>query len=622
MTFVQAAIEVLSASRAPRNLATLWARIEAQGLVQTSGKTPQATLSVELRRASIGSQLKYTVPVPVFYRTEGGEYGLLEWLSEEDKEEHRLQEVSRNHRSTTAGQNWREGLWFLVDEHTQEHGIVPEFRMHWAGRPDLQVEIIVVDGQPHAKVTKELRLLIESLDEEALLSRLQSDKQREYWKLRANRILDPATKTVSLLVAFSAALLPTATKRATINLNIYESQQVDLNEFGKLLPKAQQQLLKEGGLSGSCSLNEIGDALGLRGSGPKSKSTTPTADDGEIDATESEWEGHHNVIFFGPPGTGKSHAVQQIVKNALQGQLFRVTFHPETTYHDFVGTYRPTVGWLDGEGSFADADGNSSRREPRVYYRFEPGPFSRALVAAARDPHKNVVLVIEEINRGNCAAIFGDVFQLLDRASESHASYGLSDYSITPVSEWAHWLNSELPNDIAAWDGSSLRLPKNLYLFATMNTSDQGLFPMDSAFRRRWGMSYKGVTAPKSLLTRVPLHAGDTEGMLWREFSVPLNEEIVSYKGNDDKQLGPFFIRPRPGSHLVSPSDFASKVLYYLWSEVFRDAPNRLFLDGIATYDQLVSRYKDGKEIFRPEFTGQSDEPVTPVAEETPIGDA
>jgi hypothetical protein len=362
------------------------------------------------------------------------------------------------------------------------------------------------------------------------------------------------------------------------------------------------------------TIAEIRKALGLRGAmgvidDPADDEDDDSAEPAEADDEVSTWQLHHNVIFFGPPGTGKSYTVNQIVKETLEAEVHRVTFHPEYSYFDFVGMFRPCVGWLETASRFTGADGSADRREPRVYYGFEPGPFSRALASAARNPERNVVLIIEEINRGNCAAIFGDVFQLLDRAADAGKRvHGVSEYPIRPSAEWAAWLSGELGDGSEVWKDGSLRLPANLYLYATMNTSDQSLFPMDTAFRRRWGMSYRGIEAPAGLKTRIPLHAGDTVGMPWVHFAGPINREIVAHKGTDDMQMGPYFVRPQPGTSLVTPLEFSSKVLFYLWADVFRDGPNRIFRDGIATYDELVARYENAHEVFRLELFGRATE--------------
>lgn len=322
------------------------------------------------------------------------------------------------------------------------------------------------------------------------------------------------------------------------------------------------------------------------------------------------WESHHNVIFFGPPGTGKSYKANQIATRHLKAaagrgggdRVFRVTFHPEYTYFDFVGSHRPVVGWVPVH-RFTDADQRVLDREPRVYYEFCPGPFSRALVAAAKEPTAPVVLIIEEINRGNCAAIFGDVFQLLDRGTDTAAPecFGRSEYGINPSPEWGAWLASELAGaagEHAVWKQGKLYLPGNLYLYATMNTSDQNLFPMDTAFRRRWGMEYVPVDSEEMPGTLVPLHGKDRTGVSWARLMKPLNEAIVKHKRTDDKQMGPWFVKSGQTDGLVDSIEFASKVLFYLWNDVFRDEPSAVFAADIDRYDELVRRFQAGKVVF------------------------
>jgi hypothetical protein len=134
-----------------------------------------------------------------------------------------------------------------------------------------------------------------------------------------------------------------------------------------------------------------------------------------------------------------------------------------------------------------------------------------------------------------------------------------------------------------------------------MNTSDQSLFPMDTAFRRRWGMQYQGITPRMKPVTRVPLHAHDAEGVLWTDLMEPLNRAIVEHKRSDDKQMGAYFVRPTAGEK-VDPLEFSSKVLFYLWADVFRDEPSLVFIDTIRTFDMLHQRYESGKDVFRAEL--------------------
>lgn len=191
-------------------------------------------------------------------------------------------------------------------------------------------------------------------------------------------------------------------------------------------------------------------------------------------------------IFYGAPGTGKSHTVDKdYVKD---NKCFRITFHPDTDYASFVGCYKPKMGGPTGED---------------ITYSFVPQAFLNAYIYAWNHPDEPTYLVIEELNRGNCAQIFGDIFQLLDRQKTGHPGY--SKYTINADSDIATYLSGELKDKESyekvireiygpkEFDFSILALPSNLNILATMNTSDQSLFPIDSAFKRRWGMEYVGV---------------------------------------------------------------------------------------------------------------------------------
>jgi len=274
-----------------------------------------------------------------------------------------------------------------------------------------------------------------------------------------------------------------------------------------------------------------------------------------------------NIIFYGSPGTGKSTDVKRIVSS---GPTFRTQFHPEYGHADLVGSYRPVVGFeKDTSNQIWGHDGLSMQR-PVNYFSFVPGPLTEALICAfgtSTTPNvpSHVFLVIEEINRGDCAAIFGDAFQLLDRDDN-----GQSEYGITPKPDLLAYFNSKNVNCDIAGDGK-LYFPANLTLLATMNTSDQSLYPMDSAFKRRW----QWVSCPiefNQLLeytaARPFLDDGKTKwdwiGLLER-----INKCIVQDR-MEDKQIGPWFIKPfQDGT--VAFDVFLNKCLFYLWHDVFKD---------------------------------------------------
>lgn len=244
------------------------------------------------------------------------------------------------------------------------------------------------------------------------------------------------------------------------------------------------------------------------------------------------------IIFFGTPGSGKSYRVKLLTEKK---RVHRTTFHPDSDYASFVGCYKPTM--KDGE----------------ISYSFSPQVFTEAYVDAWKNPEEEVYLVIEEINRGNCAQIFGDLFQLLDRKAD-----GYSDYRIKADSDLRDYLYSQLGKGNEGIKNGELCLPPNLRIFATMNTSDQSLFPMDSAFKRRWDWEYIPVDY-NEIRSDFVITIGEKK-YHWLEFLKIVNERIRKATDSEDKQMGNFFIKTN-----VSEDEFKSKVMFYLWNEVCRD---------------------------------------------------
>jgi|GEM_PF-3170160 len=252
------------------------------------------------------------------------------------------------------------------------------------------------------------------------------------------------------------------------------------------------------------------------------------------------------VIYFGTPGCGKSHAVKEFV-TSHPGIEIRTTFHPDTDYASFVGAYKPSK----------DTGG--------ITYKYVPQAFTKAYCKAWKNPDTPVYLIIEEINRGNCAQIFGDLFQLLDRDE------GVSEYPVSPDTDLEEYLKTELmrldSGEVIGTDGiedNKLTLPANLHILATMNTSDQSLFPMDSAFKRRWNWIYVPIDAdnPESQFV---ITLGDKK-YEWGKFLIAANEHIKDVSESEDKQMGNFFIKDD-----IKTKNFVSKVMFYLWSEVCKD---------------------------------------------------
>ena len=269
-----------------------------------------------------------------------------------------------------------------------------------------------------------------------------------------------------------------------------------------------------------------------------------------------------NLIFFGPPGTGKSTEVK---KMTLGQTLFRTQFHPEYSHTDLLGGYRPVVGYELGEtAKILGFDGAEIQR-PVNYFDFVPGPLVNALECAFKSDD-NVFLIIEEINRGDCSAIFGEVFQLLDRNDE-----GLSEFGISLKPELLAFFNAKGVNYDTVGDGL-LRFPSNFSLLATMNTSDQSLFPMDSAFKRRWEWKACPIDFDQIIKFTSPVRPFLDDGVNkwdWVKLLEAINKNIVSDR-MEDKQIGPWFIKPSKNGSVLW-STFLNKGLFYLWYDVFRD---------------------------------------------------
>lgn len=296
-------------------------------------------------------------------------------------------------------------------------------------------------------------------------------------------------------------------------------------------------------------------------------------------------------IFYGAPGTGKSHAINELTAGK---DVIRTTFHPDTDYSTFVGAYKPTtkpvpVVTVIGTEAVPVKDKNGKEMtEDKIVYEYVSQAFLQAYVAAWRkycdvqegEEPVDEFLVIEEINRGNCAQIFGDLFQLLDRGDE-----GFSEYPIKADSDMKKLLEKEFKGleiknkeginalfnggkDIVAevLAGDVLLLPNNLYIWATMNTSDQSLFPIDSAFKRRWDWNYVPISdAGKNWMIEV-----NGAQYNWWNFLEAINDKVYHATYSEDKKLGYFFCKAKDG--VISADKFVSKVIFYLWNDVFKDS--------------------------------------------------
>lgn len=298
-----------------------------------------------------------------------------------------------------------------------------------------------------------------------------------------------------------------------------------------------------------------------------------------IDKKEKYNPAQLQQIFYGAPGTGKSHSVKTETEAwEERGRVVRTTFHPDSDYSTFVGAYKPTtesVQRYDIYNKPMTRDGVPVM-EQIITYEFVGQAFLHAYIDAWKNREEPEFLIIEEINRGNCAQIFGDLFQLLDRGDD-----GYSEYAIKADKDLQKHLSKafkeveieDFPNVKA---GKELLLPNNLYIRATMNTSDQSLFPIDSAFKRRWDWKYRPISNAQ-LGWKI-----EADGMLydWWEFLERINHEIGATTNSEDKKLGYFFCKAKEGR--ISAETFVGKVVFYLWNDVFKDydLSNSFFDDG------------------------------------------
>ena len=301
-------------------------------------------------------------------------------------------------------------------------------------------------------------------------------------------------------------------------------------------------------------------------------------------------------IYYGAPGTGKSHTINEATKGE---DVIRTTFHPDSDYSTFVGAYKPTtieepgITIIKKDGvSIIDTD-RREYKETKIVYEFVPQAFLQAYIAAWKkyansgngEPRKQF-LVIEEINRGNCAQIFGDLFQLLDRNDD-----GFSEYPIKTDADMKKQLQKEFKElDIPQKDGINamfkehypdivkevlngdlLLLPDNFYIWATMNTSDQSLFPIDSAFKRRWDWEYEPIKYENTDWV-IDIQG---EKYLWTSFQKEVNRRIFEATNSEDKQLGDYFVNPRDG--VITENILVNKILFYLWNDVCKDGEGDIF---------------------------------------------
>lgn len=300
-------------------------------------------------------------------------------------------------------------------------------------------------------------------------------------------------------------------------------------------------------------------------------------------------KGGQNLIIYGAPGTGKSRGLEDLLNSGIwNGQYCesfisnysRVVFHTEYTYFDFVGTYKPVPVHKKTEYTFVNSvNGNETSLEPYINYEFVPGPFIELLVAAWLDKENMYTLLIEEINRANAAAVFGEIFQLLDRNKD-----GTSEYAYLPSKDLRAYLLSV--EGMEKYIAEGIKIPSNMNIVATMNSADQGVNVLDSAFKRRWNYKYKKIDIGNAVHKDAPFkYAGMT--MTWGIFVTALNEKLIKSRVEEDRLIGPYFIKPDEIG-VVSAKD---KLLLYLWDDVLRHQRTQFFATYILTFGDLTDKF-------------------------------
>lgn len=316
--------------------------------------------------------------------------------------------------------------------------------------------------------------------------------------------------------------------------------------------------------------------------------------------TGTNYPFERNRIVFGAPGTGKSFMIEKDRMKLLSANpdcYERVTFHPEYTYYNFVGSYKPVSDPTDKD---------------KIYYMFQPGPFMRVLVDAYRSGKSGspqpYLLIVEEINRAKVAGVFGEIFQLLDRDSD-----GVSEYAVHTSEDIRKYLCDSLGGQPE--DYTEIRLPDNMYIWATMNSADQGVFPVDTAFKRRWSFEYVGIDDDDALvdgnieLGKIP----DNIVVNWNTFRKAINERLSEIHVNEDKLIGPYFLPEKyfaydSSGNIIDPDlfkkAFKSKVLMYLFEDAGKQHRQDLFAGcDSSRYSKICDAFEEkGIKIFGDDF--------------------
>lgn len=331
-------------------------------------------------------------------------------------------------------------------------------------------------------------------------------------------------------------------------------------------------IIKEAGLNESYS-TELQKAINVYRCLNKNKYGISILDgdmiSGENKKSAMRKTGAESILLYGVPGAGKSHEIKTKYCDD-EKRMERVVFHPDYTYSDFVGQILPRVE--------KDKDGND-----KLKYVFTPGPFTKMLKKAENDPENYYYLVIEELNRGNAPAIFGEIFQLLDRKDEEDfpaEEVGESEYGIS---------NYEVAMEVYGDEEHTVRIPSNMYILATMNTADQNVFTLDTAFQRRWNMRQIENNFNKSEHSK-DMIAGTK--VSWGAFATVINDMVidsnVDMASSEDKRLGTYFAKKKE----LEADRFSEKVLKYLWDDAFKMDKTAIFNENCKSLEDVVITYE------------------------------
>ena len=319
--------------------------------------------------------------------------------------------------------------------------------------------------------------------------------------------------------------------------------------------------------------------------------------------------GASNVIYYGAPGTGKSHTINESI---VEDYTVRTVFHADTQNSDFLGCLKPKM------------------QDNDIRYEFRSGPFTDAVIKAFQEPNEQHWLVIEEINRAPAAAVFGEIFQLLDREPSGESSYSINLSDLDMIQHIESATGKIL-------DKGMLKIPSNLSLLATMNSSDQAVMPLDTAFKRRWNFryipldfdnSYKKIgkaCSDGTLYIQDETSVGDTpqeKQITWKDFAIAINDILTENGIPEDKHLGPFFLSDNELTDENRRESLTGKLFMYLWDDVLRHGmTDEVFSSKIKTYGQLTRSYQKKEPVFSSKFFGLVKELLEPIEEEATAKD-